>query len=319
MLAIEELHPVEVSALVIHEQTIAKGLETFYAVGNALLAIRDQRLYRALYDTFEGYCRDRWGIARRRAYQLMEAAEVVANVQNFAHALPVNESQARELAALPPELQGIAWGDVLATAPDGRVTAAHVAEVVGRYQDDPPLVEYIQEDPQPDRLGVLFSSASPEWYTPARVIAAVVGFFDQIDLDPCAEESDPKTVPASQHFTAADDGLSRQWWGRVYMNPPYGDEIGPWVVKLDAHYRAGDIEAGIALVPARTDTVWFDTLTPYAICFIRGRLKFGGPNYKGDGAAFPSALVYLGDEIDRFTEAVAHLGKVFTQRGTEES
>ena len=29
-------------------------------------------------------------------------------------------------------------------------------------------------------------------------------------------------MPAGKHFTAAEDGLSREWHGRVYMNPPYG-------------------------------------------------------------------------------------------------
>ena len=51
----------ERSELLQHEQVIEKGLKTFVDVGNALLAIRDKRLYRQGFGTFEDYCKDRWG------------------------------------------------------------------------------------------------------------------------------------------------------------------------------------------------------------------------------------------------------------------
>ena len=85
------------------EATITQGLQTFYDVGTALLEIRDSRLYRAEHPTFEAYCRERWGMERRRAYQLIEAAEAFESVQNFTHSPPANEAQARPLAAVAPE------------------------------------------------------------------------------------------------------------------------------------------------------------------------------------------------------------------------
>ena len=81
------------------ERTIAQGLQTFVDVGTALLTIRDKRLYREQYDTFEDYCQKQWRLARRRAYQLMDAAQVVQNVKNFSH-LPERESHAAPLATL---------------------------------------------------------------------------------------------------------------------------------------------------------------------------------------------------------------------------
>ena len=46
----------ELSILSKHESVISKGLKTFSDVGNALLAIRDGRLYREQFPTFEEYC-----------------------------------------------------------------------------------------------------------------------------------------------------------------------------------------------------------------------------------------------------------------------
>lgn len=108
------------------EETIRQGLNTFVDVGNALLEIRDKRLYRQEYSTFEDYCNKQWNMARRTAYQLIDAAEVVENVRNCAQILPTNESQARPLASLEPEEQVEAWKRVITSTPEGKITAAIV-------------------------------------------------------------------------------------------------------------------------------------------------------------------------------------------------
>lgn len=302
----------EAAELARHELTIATGLQTFYAVGEALLAIRDGRLYRADYATFEDYCRDRWGMSRIQAHRLIDAADVRAELLPTGNTLPANERQARPLAALSPDQRREAWGLAVELAadhtPNGQPTAQLVAAAVAHVRDPDALqLAPVYAERAAAKLAVHYSSATPEWYTPPQIVAAVVDFYDAIDLDPCAEGGEPKTVPALRHYTLADDGLALPWFGRVYLNPPYGDAIPPWIAKLDACYRAGGIEAGIALVPARTDTAWFDPLWAHTICFVRGRLKFGGA---ADSAPFPSALVYLGTEPGRFARAVAHLGRV---------
>ena len=70
------------------EERIAQGLKTFVAVGEALLQIRDQRLYRKDWRTFEEYCRGRWGWERRHAYRIMDAASVAQNVSHGTHLSP---------------------------------------------------------------------------------------------------------------------------------------------------------------------------------------------------------------------------------------
>lgn len=119
------------------ETVIERGLQTFVEVGNALMEIRDSRLYLAEHDTFEGYCRDRWGMSRPRAYQLMDAAETINILStNGIQNLPTRERQARPLVGLTPEQQIEAWETALDTAANRKITAAHVGEIAKNYLRD---------------------------------------------------------------------------------------------------------------------------------------------------------------------------------------
>lgn len=170
------------------------------------------------------------------------------------------------------------------------------------------LDEFVKTGELPAR-SVHFSSNSVQWYTPPHVIERVRRSLGSIELDPCAEAE--KSVPALNHFTEEDNGLKHEWWGTVYMNPPYGKGdkgIVPWVRKLTEEYESGRVTAALALVPARTDTAWFAMLRDYPRCFIRGRLKFSGYD---NSASFPSAAFYLGDDEPAFIEAFKDLGDIF--------
>ena len=151
----------------------------------------------------------------------------------------------------------------------------------------------------------MFSSATPEWYTPDWILERVGRVLDGIDLDPCADGE--RHVPARCHYTVQDDGLSRSWIGTVFVNPPYGRVIGAWTGKLLAEVEAGHVTAAIALVPARTDTSWFEPLHDYPVCYLRGRVRFSGHE---TGAPFPSALVYLGPNTARFAAEFVDVGRI---------
>lgn len=103
-------------------------------VGQALLEIRDRRLYRAEFTTFENYCRERWQMERRHAYRLIDAAKVIENVSHGTQNPPVSERQARPLTELKePEQQREAWK--LATTVSPRPTAALVAQAVEQVNE----------------------------------------------------------------------------------------------------------------------------------------------------------------------------------------
>ena len=131
-------------------------------------------------------------------------------------------------------------------------------------------------------------SSSTEWETPQ-------GFFDRLDaefdfgLDPCATHENAK---CPVYFTKAQDGLKMTWcgYGPVFVNPPYGREVGDWLQKSYEVSQHGITV--VALIPARTSTRWWHDYVMKAeeIRFVKGRLYFT-INGKGGPAPFPSAVV----------------------------
>jgi len=316
----EQITSIEQSQLKEYEVVIERGLKTFVNVGLALMAIRDKGLYRHDYGTFEDYCRERWGMARRTAYQLIDAVEVVENVRNCAQILPANEAQARPLTALEPEQQREAWAQAVETAPDGKITGAHVQSVVDQitgnshdtmrtFESDMAFSPPITEQRQPAQKNpALYTSDSVEWYTPDDIVTRVVEVLGVVDVDPCSNSGGKPRIPAKKHYTVADDGLSQNWKGKVYMNPPYGREIADWINYLVEQYQCGNTTEAIALVPSRTDTEWFRKLRDYPRCFVWGRLKFSDND---NSAPFPSMLVYLGSNVGDFLEAFSDVGDTY--------
>lgn len=109
------------------ESVVAEGAAAMCAAGVALCSIRDQRLYRELHETFEGYVEDRLGVSVSHAYRWMDWARVQANVA--AAGLEVQrESHARELAQLPADSQAEVFRRAQESAGEGRLTANQIKE-----------------------------------------------------------------------------------------------------------------------------------------------------------------------------------------------
>ena len=125
----------EADLLAFCERKIAAGFSTFCEVGDALLKIRDARLYRASHASFEAYCREKWGMTRRRADQLIEASAVVIGLASENHGSQITtERQARELAKVPEE----ARAEVLKEAAEaGPVTAKAIKAAAEKRKVEP--------------------------------------------------------------------------------------------------------------------------------------------------------------------------------------
>jgi ParB family chromosome partitioning protein len=127
-------------------------------------------------------------------------------------------------------------------------------------------------------------SYTDDWLTPKYILDALGKF----DLDPCAPLDQPWAT-ARNHLTVKDDGLKKAWAGRVWLNPPYGEQAAVWLEKMAQHRN------GIALVYARTETqMFFDHVWAKAngILFLKGRLSFCRPDgTTAPGAVAPSVLV----------------------------
>jgi hypothetical protein len=150
-----------------------------------------------------------------------------------------------------------------------------------------------------------------DWLTPPEWINKLGPF----DLDPCCPPDMPWRT-ARTMLTRAEDGLAQSWRGRVWLNPPFGNQAAEWLGKLRSHGN------GIALVPARTETAMFYRCVwghADAVCFVRGRPHFHRPD--GTRAPFnsgaPIALIAYGllnaQELYR-----ANLGIVVDARGFDD-
>lgn len=142
-------------------------------------------------------------------------------------------------------------------------------------------------------------SETNEWYTPQWL-------FDELDaefhftLDPCCTHESAK---CEKHYTAEENGLIQDWQGEtVFMNPPYGREIGKWIRKAYHEWKLGNCTI-VCLIPARTDTsYWQKYILKYEkniikaviaddVRFLSGRLYFTRKDGKSGPATFPSAIV----------------------------
>lgn len=110
------------------EQRIEHGLKTFIEVGSALTVIRDSRLYRGTFSTFESYLEERWNLKRQRAYELMSAAAVVSEFSDSELPSPTKEAHAAALAKVAEPERTDVWREALERT-DGKPTAAAVREV----------------------------------------------------------------------------------------------------------------------------------------------------------------------------------------------
>lgn len=119
------------------------------------------------------------------------------------------------------------------------------------------------------------------WLTPLNIIRALGEF----DLDPCGELHH-KTAD----YVYTENGLEKEWSGRVWLNPPYSN-VEQWLDKLADHGN------GVALVFARTETRWAQKIIPQAhsVFFPKGRIKFLTKELKEKGnAGAPSMFLSFG-------------------------
>ena len=146
------------------------------------------------------------------------------------------------------------------------------------------------------------TGGSDEWETPQDLYDQLYAEF-QFTLDPCATTANAK---CDRFFTIAGNGLAQSWRGeRVFMNPPYGSRgatISHWLTKAFSE-AVGRECLTVALIPARTDTLWWHNTVRFAgeVRFIKGRVKYLLDGKQLDAAPFPSALVVFRPQLGRYT------------------
>jgi DNA N-6-adenine-methyltransferase (Dam) len=178
--------------------------------------------------------------------------------------------------------------------------------------------------------GIATSSMSEDWYTAPDVVAAARQLYGGvIDLDPMSCPEANEVVGAREIFTAADDGLVREWHGNLLMNPPWNNS-GRAVAKLLSEREAGHVRGCVTVLNANSMTSrWFAPLLAFPICLPSYRIRHYAPRDSGRGKSSPStgtvivfvhgykrgyggALVPDPSLVPRFADIFSDLGAILT-------
>lgn len=163
-----------------------------------------------------------------------------------------------------------------------------------------------------------YNTGENEWYTPEDFIAAARQVLGSIDLDPASTEAANAVVGATRIYTTETDGLSQDWRGRVWMNPPYaGELVGKFAAKLVDHYRTQEVTEAVVLVNNATETAWFQLLLSAAasVCFPAKRIHFWSPRGEPSQPLQGQAILYMGAERKRFRSSFGDFGSVLEGLG----
>lgn len=158
------------------------------------------------------------------------------------------------------------------------------------------------------------NSGENEWYTPAEYIAAAREVMGGIDLDPASSPLANETVQAETFYTKDDNGLSREWYGRVWMNPPYAQPLITYFAeKVADEYQEGNVTEAIVLVNNATETkAWqYMVRAAVSVCFPQGRIRYNDATGTQQNTPLQGqTFLYFGDSPATFREVFARFGVV---------
>lgn len=156
------------------------------------------------------------------------------------------------------------------------------------------------------------TSGEQEYYTPQFIIEAARATMGGIDLDPASSEVANATIGATHIYTIETDGLAHEWFGRVWMNHPFGRlENNIWPARLLREFHSGRVTQACCLTFAATSEKWFQPFYNYPMCFLSPRTNFLTPDGKmKKGVTKGSVVVYLGANAGEFQRQFAPFGGV---------
>lgn len=166
------------------------------------------------------------------------------------------------------------------------------------------------------------STQTSEWYTRPKYIEAARAVMGGIDLDPASCSDANEIVKATYFYDKEENGLLQPWYGRVWLNPPYGrsarmqgthkSTIGLFIEKLLREYEQGNITQAIALVTTEVNAKWFYPLWQFPICIPDHRVNFIVPIQQKNkySQMFGTCFVYLGPFEDDFVKVFSQFGHV---------
>ena len=321
------------------EKLIDKNIKAaWYQNGLILMKIRDERLYEKKYITFENYLETRWEFGqKRRGYQIINAADLTQKIAFYqaeiltdkdeksepvVHFLPSYERHLRPLIdSLKTDSERIAvWQNVVYDSKGEKVniTASYVQKKVDDFIASGEVIEDVEFETKGFTSATLatLNTGDEESYTPEKYLESARLVMGCIDLDPASNPMAQKNVNADIYYTQADDGLTKQWKGKVWMNPPYTARIiNIFLEKLVGHFENNEVTEAIVLTNNNTDTSWFHKSAQQAsaICFTAGRINFlkrdGSTSSPTNGQSF----FYFGKNPEVFNKEFSQYGLVMVK------
>jgi hypothetical protein len=166
-------------------------------------------------------------------------------------------------------------------------------------------------------MQILTSFATDLWYTPSKYIDLVKEVMGDIDLDPASDEFGNSIVKGKHYFNEEENGLKQKWFGRVFLNCPYGKTNGKsnaavWTDKMTYEWARDHFSEGILLINNTSGYLWYENLwIYYPTCLVRERIRFIKPDgTQGGQAKRGSCFLYFGQNAQGFTTVFSQIGRV---------
>lgn len=177
-----------------------------------------------------------------------------------------------------------------------------------RHVVDVDPVQPIEHKPQ-----VSFNSGNNEWYTPAKYVELARKVLGEIDVDPASCDYANKTIKAKTYYTIDNNGLDKQWNGKVWMNPPYAaDLVQKFTDKMVSEFESGNTNEAIVLVNNATETQWFNNMIQdaSAVAFPNGRIRYESTSREMNTPIQGQAFIYFGNNKNKFCDVFKEIGWV---------
>ena len=238
----------------------------------------------------------------------IDTREEIAKAAGVSHDTIAKVEKIEE-AAPAPVVQASRKGDISVNAAYQvtKMMQEEQEEIASRIQSGENAKSVVLEVQK--RPHVANNSGNNEWYTPAEYIEAARKAMGSIDTDPASNDIANKVVKAEKYYTIETNGLAHDWTGNVWMNPPYSsDLISKFVEKLKE--QRANYNQAIILVNNATETQWFYEIVKIAsaVCFPKSRVKFYMPDGKTGAPLQGQALIYVGDNYEKFISAFGGIG-----------